>query len=126
MKILKKPLNSLNKWVTVQLILFKYSPRPGTPGATMKNHVDETVKNSRLQRLQALLLDQQHTFLRSKIGQTTNILIEKSGRHLGQMVGRSPWLLPVVVDAQVSTGTIMEIHIKNASSNSFVGEKVNI
>ncbi|OPB29018.1 tRNA (N6-isopentenyl adenosine(37)-C2)-methylthiotransferase MiaB [Bartonella sp. WD12.1] len=105
---------------------FKYSPRPGTPGATMKNHVDETVKNSRLQRLQALLLDQQHTFLRSKIGQTTNILIEKSGRHLGQMVGRSPWLLPVVVDAQVSTGTIMEIHIKNASSNSFVGEKVNI
>lgn len=105
---------------------FKYSPRPGTPGATMKDHVDETVKNSRLQRLQALLLDQQHTFLRSKIGQKTNILIEKSGRHLGQMVGRSPWLLPVVVDAQVSTGTIMEIHIKNASSNSFVGEKVNI
>ncbi|WP_041582874.1 tRNA (N6-isopentenyl adenosine(37)-C2)-methylthiotransferase MiaB [Bartonella australis] len=104
---------------------FKYSPRPGTLSATMKNHVDEAVKNSRLQRLQALLLDQQHAFLRSKIGQTTDVLIEKSGRHSGQVVGRSPWLLPVVVNTQAAAGTVMAIYIKDASSNSFVGEKVN-
>ncbi|MCZ2328067.1 tRNA (N6-isopentenyl adenosine(37)-C2)-methylthiotransferase MiaB [Bartonella sp. F02] len=103
---------------------FKYSPRPGTIGAKMNNHIDEEVKNARLQHLQALLLDQQHAFLRSKIGQTTDILIEKAGRHSGQMVGRSPWLLPVVVDTQETAGTIMEIQIKSASSNSFVGEKV--
>ncbi|WP_455482102.1 tRNA (N6-isopentenyl adenosine(37)-C2)-methylthiotransferase MiaB [Bartonella sp. B35(2025)] len=105
---------------------FKYSPRPGTVGATMKNHIDESVKNARLQRLQALLLEQQHEFLNSKVGQTTDILIEKAGRHSGQMIGRSPWLLPVVVDTEASIGTVMEIHIKNASSNSFVGEIANI
>ncbi|EYS90947.1 (Dimethylallyl)adenosine tRNA methylthiotransferase miaB [Bartonella bacilliformis str. Heidi Mejia] len=104
---------------------FKYSPRPGTLGATMKNQVDEKVKNDRLQRLQALLLDQQHRFLRSKIGQTTDVLIEKDGRHPGQIVGRSPWLLPVVVDTQAPIGTVMAIQITNASSNSFVGEKAN-
>lgn len=105
---------------------FKYSPRPGTVGAKMKNHVDEAVKDVRLQRLQALLLDQQNAFLRSKIGQKTDILIEKAGRHSGQMIGRSPWLLPVVVDTQASTGAMMTIHIKNASSNSFIGEQTNI
>ncbi|MCZ2203382.1 tRNA (N6-isopentenyl adenosine(37)-C2)-methylthiotransferase MiaB [Bartonella sp. A05] len=105
---------------------FKYSPRPGTVGAKMKNHVDEVVKNIRLQRLQTLLLEQQNAFLRSKIGQKTDILIEKAGRHSGQMVGRSPWLLPVVVDTQASTGAMMTIHIKNVSSNSFVGEQANV
>ncbi|WP_375628548.1 tRNA (N6-isopentenyl adenosine(37)-C2)-methylthiotransferase MiaB [Bartonella sp. TT67HLJMS] len=104
---------------------FKYSPRPGTVGATMKNHVDESVKDARLQHLQVLLLEQQNAFLRSKIGQKTNVLIEKPGRHSGQMVGRSPWLLPVVVDTEASTGSVIEIHIKNASSNSFVGEVTN-
>ncbi|WP_455478772.1 tRNA (N6-isopentenyl adenosine(37)-C2)-methylthiotransferase MiaB [Bartonella sp. B10] len=105
---------------------FKYSPRPGTVGATMKNHIDEPVKNTRLQCLQALLLDQQNAFLRSKVGQTTNVLIEKSGRHSGQMVGRSPWLLPVVVDTEAPIGTVMTVHIKDASSNSFIGETVNM
>ncbi|WP_455477161.1 tRNA (N6-isopentenyl adenosine(37)-C2)-methylthiotransferase MiaB [Bartonella sp. B41] len=104
---------------------FKYSPRPGTIGATMKNHVDEAVKDARLQHLQALLLEQQNAFLHSKIGQTTDVLIEKAGRHSGQMVGRSPWLLPVVVDTDASAGTVMSIHIKNTSSNSFVGEVAN-
>lgn len=105
---------------------FKYSPRPGTVGATMKNHVEEAIKDARLQHLQVLLLEQQNSFLRSKIGQTTDVLIEKAGRHSGQMVGRSPWLLPVVVDTQASTGTVIPIHIKNTSSNSFVGEMTNM
>ena len=38
-----------------QAYSFKYSPRPGTPGADMEGHVDEAVKDERLQRLQALL-----------------------------------------------------------------------
>ncbi|WP_455474276.1 tRNA (N6-isopentenyl adenosine(37)-C2)-methylthiotransferase MiaB [Bartonella sp. B30(2025)] len=105
---------------------FKYSPRPGTVGATMKNHVDEAVKDTRLQHLQALLLEQQHAFLHSKIGQKTDVLIEKAGRHSGQMIGRSPWLLPVVLDTEASIGTVVPINIKNAGSNSFVGEITNI
>ena len=38
---------------------FKYSPRPGTPGADMGGQVPEAVKDDRLRRLQALLLVQQ-------------------------------------------------------------------
>jgi tRNA-2-methylthio-N6-dimethylallyladenosine synthase len=77
---------------------FKYSPRPGTPGAEMKDQVPEAVKDERLRRLQALLLEQQHAFVTSLIGKTVSVLIEKPGRQAGQIVGRSPWLQPVIVD----------------------------
>ena len=43
---------------------FKYSPRPGTPGAEMKDQVPEALKNERLQRLQALLLAAAECFRR--------------------------------------------------------------
>lgn len=104
---------------------FKYSPRPGTPGATMKNHVDESVKDERLQRLQTLILDQQHRFLKSKIGERVEVLVEKTGRHEGQMVGRSPWLLPVVVSTNAKIGEIIPVDITDALPNSLFGNAVN-
>lgn len=104
---------------------FKYSPRPGTPGATMKDHIEEKVKDERLQRLQALILDQQHQFLQSKIGQRIEVLVEKVGRHEGQMVGRSPWLLPVAVSTNAKIGEIIAVDVTDASSNSLLGRAVN-
>lgn len=104
---------------------FKYSPRPGTPGATMKNHVDESVKDARLQRLQALLLDQQHAFLNSKIGMQTEVLIEKAGRHDRQMIGRSPWLLPVALDTTAKIGDVVSVVITEAGPNSLVAKMLN-
>ncbi|WP_297323296.1 tRNA (N6-isopentenyl adenosine(37)-C2)-methylthiotransferase MiaB [uncultured Bartonella sp.] len=103
---------------------FKYSPRPGTPGATMKDHVAEKVKDERLQRLQALILDQQHSFLNSKIGETIKVLIEKPGRHDGQMIGRSPWLLPVVVETNAKIGEIVAAEITGTFPNSLFGRAV--
>lgn len=102
---------------------FKYSPRPGTPGATMKGHVEEKVKDERLQRLQALILDQQHRFLKSKIGKRANVLIEKVGRHDGQMVGRTPWLLPVAVSTKAKIGEIIAVDFTEALPNSLLGNE---
>lgn len=100
---------------------FKYSPRPGTPGADMDNHVDERKKDERLQRLQALLGEQQRRFLQSKTGTATRILIEKPGRHAGQMIGRSPWLVPVAVHTAAQTGAMVDVVIQQAEKNSLIG-----
>ena len=43
---------------------FKYSPRPGTPGAEMADQVDEDVKTERLHRLQAAIDRSQAAFNR--------------------------------------------------------------
>jgi len=98
---------------------FKYSPRPGTPGSEMDGHVPEPVKDERLQRLQALLVEQQQAFTVSMVGRTMPTLIEKPGRQAGQRVGRSPWLQPVIVDEKAGgIGDIIEVRITEAGYNS--------
>ena len=105
-----------------QAYSFKYSPRPGTPAATLKQVPDE-VKSERLQRLQALLLEQQTAFNRSCANKTMPVLFEKRGRKNGQAVGRSPWLQPVHVDgAERFIGEIRKVRIADVLSNSLKGE----
>jgi tRNA-2-methylthio-N6-dimethylallyladenosine synthase len=102
---------------------FKYSPRPGTPGAEMDGHVPEAVKDERLQRLQALLVEQQQDFTRSMVGRTMSTLIEKPGRQAGQKVGRSPWLQPVIVDEKAAEiGDIIDVRITKTGYNSLFAE----
>ncbi|MBZ9847129.1 tRNA (N6-isopentenyl adenosine(37)-C2)-methylthiotransferase MiaB [Mesorhizobium sp. CA14] len=102
---------------------FKYSPRPGTPGAEMHGHVSETVKDERLQRLQALINEQQRNFIAGLVGRTVSTLIEKPGRRAGQIVGRSPWLNPVIVDDNAGgIGDIIDVRITKTGPNSLFAE----
>ncbi|WP_246730407.1 tRNA (N6-isopentenyl adenosine(37)-C2)-methylthiotransferase MiaB [Nitratireductor mangrovi] len=109
----------------VQAFSFKYSPRPGTPGADMDAQVDESVKDERLQRLQALLARQQREFADALVGRKTDVLIEKPGRSPGQWVGRSPWLMPVILDEKAGEiGDIVDVRINRAAANSLFAQAV--
>lgn len=102
---------------------FKYSPRPGTPGAEMDNHVPEEIKTKRLHLLQELLNQQSQDFMAARIGEETTILLEKPGRDEGQMIGRSPWLYPVVIEGhQGAIGDLVPVRITRALRNSFLAE----
>jgi tRNA-2-methylthio-N6-dimethylallyladenosine synthase len=104
---------------------FKYSPRPGTPAAEMADQVPEAVKSERLQRLQRLITRQQAAFNSRCFGRTLDVLLERPGRHPGQLVGRSPYLQPVQVMAASSLiGTIEPVKITKIDSNSLHGELV--
>jgi tRNA-2-methylthio-N6-dimethylallyladenosine synthase len=100
---------------------FKYSPRPGTPAAAAVQ-IPEEVKADRLARLQALLTEKQRAFNRSRVGTTAEVLFERPGRYPGQIAGRSPWLLPVQVEAETARiGTIARVEIESLSANSLFG-----
>ncbi len=101
---------------------FKYSPRPGTPAAEMAEQVPETVKTERLHRLQRLIDRQQATFNQSCRGKTFDILFARPGRHPGQLVGRSPYLQPVHVQAGPHLiGEICAVTITDVDSYSLFG-----
>jgi tRNA-2-methylthio-N6-dimethylallyladenosine synthase len=101
---------------------FKYSPRPGTPGAEMDDQVDERVKSERLQRLQRAIDASQADFNRRCVGRTVSVLFERLGRHGGQIVGRSPYLQPVQIEAPASLiGAIAPVTITEVASNSLFG-----
>jgi len=101
---------------------FMYSPRPGTPAATMGAQVPAEVSRERLHRLQALLLDQQAAFNASQAGRVLPVLFEKPGRHDEQAIGRSPYLQSVhVEDARDLIGRIVEVEITAGQQNSLKG-----
>ncbi|WP_446737562.1 tRNA (N6-isopentenyl adenosine(37)-C2)-methylthiotransferase MiaB [Rhizobium sp. CFBP 8762] len=110
-----------------QAFSFKYSTRPGTPGADLTDQVPEDVKTARLERLQALLVRQQRAFAEQCVGKTIDLLLEKPGRMPGQLVGRSPWLQPVNIDAKTSQiGDIISVRITAAGNNSLFAEAINV
>src|SRR5215217_4147827 len=102
---------------------FKYSPRPGTPAAEIEAQVSEAVKAERLARLQNLLEMQRQAFNHGTVGQTLDVLLEKPGRHPGQMAGKSPYLQPVQFQSdRHQIGEIVTVRITQAGSNSLFGE----
>ena len=100
---------------------FKYSPRPGTPAAVMENQIPREIMDERLQRLQERINAHQLAFNRSKVGCDTQILVERSGKHEDQKVGRSPWLQSVHVQADAQPGDILDVTLVAAGPNSMSG-----
>ena len=101
---------------------FKYSPRPGTPAADSEEQIEEAIKSERLYRLQALLAEQQKAFNASKVGTEMTVLLERKGREPGQLVGKSPWLQAVQVDAaETLIGEIVTVTIDTVGANSLFG-----
>ncbi|HEY0271269.1 MAG TPA: tRNA (N6-isopentenyl adenosine(37)-C2)-methylthiotransferase MiaB [Sphingomonas sp.] len=103
---------------------FKYSPRPGTPAATMADQVAPEVMDDRLQRLQALLNAQQHAFNRATLGRRTRVLIDRTGKLPGQKLGKSPWLHSVHIQTDAPIGALVDVEIVSAGPNSVGGEIV--
>jgi tRNA-2-methylthio-N6-dimethylallyladenosine synthase len=101
---------------------FRYSPRPGTPAAE-RAQVDPVEADARLQRLQALLTEQQRTTQADMVGRIVRVLFEKPGRMDGQITGKSDYLHAVHVDGpRTLLGQIAAVRIIGTSSNSLAGQ----
>ncbi len=105
-----------------QAYSFKYSPRPGTPAASAEAQIPDPVKAERLAVLQRLLAEQQRGFNEACVGCVLPVLLEKPGRHDGQLVGRSPYLQSVHLMAPTGRiGDIVPATITGAGLNSLSG-----
>jgi tRNA-2-methylthio-N6-dimethylallyladenosine synthase len=100
---------------------FKYSARPGTPAAVIEDQIAPEIMDERLQRLQARIAEHQLAFNRSKVGCETQVLIERKGKHSGQMIGRSPWLQSVHFETDAAPGDIIDATLAAAGANSMAG-----
>jgi tRNA-2-methylthio-N6-dimethylallyladenosine synthase len=106
-----------------QAYSFKYSSRPGTPAADMEDQIAPEIMDERLQRLQDLLNAQQHAFNLATVGKRMTVLLERTGRKPGQLVGKSPWLQSVHVTREgARIGDMIEVEIVSAGPNSLAGE----
>ncbi|MEJ7935181.1 tRNA (N6-isopentenyl adenosine(37)-C2)-methylthiotransferase MiaB [Sphingobium sp. AN558] len=106
-----------------QCYSFKYSPRPGTPAAGMDGQIDSAIMDERLARLQTLINAHQQEFNAATVGRQTDILLERKGRHAGQLIGKTPWLQSVHITApELSIGDMVDVDIVSAGPNSLAGQ----
>jgi tRNA-2-methylthio-N6-dimethylallyladenosine synthase len=102
---------------------FKYSPRPGTPAAEMRETVSAADMNERLVRLQELIDSQQSAFNKAAIGTTVDVLFERAARNPGQIVGRTAYLQPAHVMASPDIiGQVLPVRIERLERYSLLGE----
>src|SRR5471032_2114587 len=104
---------------------FKYSPRPGTPAADMRETVSAAEMDERLVRLQGLIDSQQSAFNQAAIGNTVDVLFERAARNAGQIVGRTAYLQTAHVMASVDIiGQVLTVRIESLERYSLLGELV--
>ena len=102
---------------------FKYSPRPGTPAADMRETVSAAEMDERLVRLQELIDSQQSAFNLAAIGSTVDVLFERAARNPGQIVGRTAYLQPAHVMASPDIiGQVLPVTIASLERYSLLGE----
>jgi tRNA-2-methylthio-N6-dimethylallyladenosine synthase len=69
---------------------FIFSPRPGTPAADLPDNVPHTVKQARLERLQARIEEQAQAISHGMVGSVQRVLVEGvSKKDAGELAGRT-------------------------------------
>jgi tRNA-2-methylthio-N6-dimethylallyladenosine synthase len=94
-----------------QAFSFKYSPRPGTPAATMDGQIAVEAMDERLQRLQDALNRDQLAFNQASVGRRCQVLVERNGKFPGQVLGKTPWLQSAIIATDAAIGAMLEVEI---------------
>ena len=102
---------------------FIYSARPGTPAANLPDNVPMDAKKTRLQTLQARLLEQAHAISQSMVGTVQRVLVERPAKKdPKQMAGRTENNRVVNFDGHARLiGKFVDLHITEALPNSLRG-----
>lgn len=103
---------------------FMYSPRPGTPAATMPDQVPLEIKKARLTQLQARLTEMVQTISQFMVGTTQRILVEHPSRkNPQQLAGRTENNRVVNFTGEPALiGQFVEVQITEALPNSLRGQ----
>jgi len=103
---------------------FMYSPRPGTPAASLPNQVPQPAKQARLASLQARLDAQALAISRRMVGTIQRILVEgPARRNPEELAGRTSSNIMVNFRGpQHLIGRMTDIRITTAMSHSLRGE----
>ena len=102
---------------------FIYSARPGTPAANLPDNVPMEAKKTRLQTLQARLLEQAHAISQGMVGTVQRVLVERPAKKdPKQMAGRTENNRVVNFDGHARLiGKFVDLQITEALPNSLRG-----
>jgi tRNA-2-methylthio-N6-dimethylallyladenosine synthase len=103
---------------------FRFSARPGTRAAEMKENVDPQETAARLRRLQELQAAHTRERLAAQVGREVTVLVEgTSARDPGMRCGRTPCNKTVNFTPGTVGGPVRTVLVTGAGTHSLVGEE---
>jgi tRNA-2-methylthio-N6-dimethylallyladenosine synthase len=103
---------------------FRFSSRPGTRAAEMKDKVDPQEAAARLQRLQELQASHTRERLTAQVGRKVSVLADgTSSRDPGMRCGRTACNKTVNFTPGSAEGPILSVLVTGAGTHSLVGEE---
>ena len=103
---------------------FLYSPRPGTPAASLQDETPHDVKAARLEKLQAAIAANETVIGKNMLGTTQRVMVERqSKKALGELAGRTDNNRIVNFPGPaLHIGSFMQVRITGNFAHSLRGE----
>jgi tRNA-2-methylthio-N6-dimethylallyladenosine synthase len=104
--------------------MYKYSLRDGTPATRLPAHefIPEDVAQQRLEKLIALHRGIQAEINQSQVGRVTEVLVERTARSAGDVLGRTDSNKVVAFAGDASLiGQFVEVHLTATTGATFLG-----
>ncbi len=106
---------------------YKYSPREGTPATRLPTHqfIDDEVGQGRLERLIALTRSIQREINQGEVGRVEELLIERTARSEGMVLGRTRRGKAVVVEGgEEEIGRYLTVRLTRTTGPTFIAERL--
>ncbi len=104
---------------------FVFSPRPGTPAATLKE-IDGLIAKKRLAYFQNTSNDVKSEYRNQLVNTIVNVLFENKVKDENKYFGRDEHFNSVIVESNTElSGEIKEVKINNCNQNTLFGEVVS-
>ena len=102
----------------------RFSVRPGTDAATMKNQIHGNISKERSTELTETKMSVEGDINSTLIGQRYRALVTENGRP-GTMIARNRNYRPIGIEADIPIGTFVDVEITGSAPTHLVGRIVN-
>ncbi len=110
-----------------RLGVFKFIPEDGTPAAAMRDQIEESIKEDRLQEIMEMQAEISRRKNLDLIGKVISVIIDEKNQQNSAFLGRSEWDSPLIdnlvhVEGVVRPGEIVQVKIGQADSYDLWGK----
>ena len=118
----KDTFNLIERVKFINSYSFIFSPRPGTVAENL-DLIEKKISIERLEKIQAILFENQIQMNKSLEGKVIDVLVENLTEDKSKAFGRSEYMTSVIFNGKKSDiGKIVQIRIKDSNRNTLFGE----
>lgn len=115
-ELFQETLDLVHETRPIKIHAFPFSPRPGTPAATMPNQINRNVSKERVRIINDAANAIRADFMQNQVGKTVQVLVEANN------IARCPHDIGVSVGGcPVAARTICDIELIGVDGDNFIG-----